>query len=175
MLGPVEQFPALSRSKWGSFDQSLLSKPSKAAMWELRRKLPSVKAQITHKQAIASIYDGILGDLLVSKETETRVQRSSSFPHYPILVDAYSRNRIYKQILGRGYHVGLSPYPNVHEMDGFRRIPGRSGNISNLVRSVLILPTHQGVTEEYARSLAHTVRQIVQAEGIMPQPALLRQ
>jgi len=48
----------------------------------------------------------------------------------------------------------LSLYPNVHEMEKFTDIPGRTTNVSELVRSIVTLPTHTRVTPAYAETLS---------------------
>ena len=68
----------------------------------------------------------------------------------PIHVDPERRTAIYKKIFSSGFDVGLSLYPNVHELEGFKHVPGRSKNVSRLVRSVITLPTHPRISEEYA-------------------------
>jgi perosamine synthetase len=145
-------------------DRSLLSRPSSAAMHELQRKLRSVEFNIAHRRTIASVYNEILGDCMVSNDTHAQTRLGSCFVSYPIVVDPEDRTRIYKRILSQGWDVGLSSYPNVHEMKGFKEIPGRSRNVSNLVRSTLTLPTHPRITEEYASRLAHSVRKAVSIE-----------
>jgi dTDP-4-amino-4,6-dideoxygalactose transaminase len=147
-----------------TLDGSLLTRPPKAAMWELGRKLPFVEADIERRQAIASIYDKILGDRFVSNDTNSHVRLGSSFAHYPIFVHRDYRDIVYRRVLGCNYHIGLSPYPNIHEMQVFKDVPGQSTNISTLVRSELTLPTHRRITEEYALRLAYSVRDAIWRE-----------
>jgi perosamine synthetase len=68
---------------------------------------------------------------------------------------------VYRDILNRGFDVGLSLYPNVHETENYTSIEGRTTNVSMLVRSVLTLPTHTKVTPTYADELAVTVRKVL--------------
>ena len=77
--------------------------------------------------------------------------------NYPLSVDLERRAEIYKAILAQGMDIGLSLYPNVHEMPGFTNIEGRSENVARLVRSVIYLPTHPRISEEYATRLADVV------------------
>ena len=164
-LDDTELLPS-SRVQNKTLDRSLLSRPTGAAMWELRRKLSSVECQLAHRRAIALIYDRVLGDRVVSKDTDAHVRRESSCVHYPIVVDREYGGQVYKSILAQGYHIGLSVYPNIHEMELFKGIPGRSRNVSNLVRSVLTLPTHSRVKEEYALQLAYAVRDAISSAEV---------
>lgn len=154
LSGEDRELLPLVRVESSSLDSSIVSRPSFGAMQEWERKLCSVESHIIHRRSISSIYDQILGDGLVSGETSSQVRKGSCFVNYPILVDAERRTRIYKHILSRGFDVGLSLYPNVHEMPGFTQIPGQSRSVSALVRSIITLPTHPIISEEYATSLA---------------------
>jgi dTDP-4-amino-4,6-dideoxygalactose transaminase len=71
------------------------------------------------------------------------------------------RDQVYRDILNRGFDVGLSLYPNVHETEGYTSIEGRTTNVSMLARSVLTLPTHTRVTPTYADELAVAVRKVL--------------
>jgi dTDP-4-amino-4,6-dideoxygalactose transaminase len=64
--------------------------------------------------------------------------------------------------------VGASLYPNCHEHERFRSAAGRSDNVRDLVRSVITLPTHPGVSEKYARVLAEAVNEAL--NGRDPRP-----
>jgi dTDP-4-amino-4,6-dideoxygalactose transaminase len=111
-----------------------------------------------HRKSIFATYVGKLHERLVSKETSAKVRERSGFVNCPILVEPHRRNAIYKKIFSSGFDVGLSLYPNVHELDGFRHITGRSENVSRLVRSVITLPTHPRISEEYAARLGNVIQ-----------------
>jgi perosamine synthetase len=147
-----------------TLDQSLLSRPSQAAMWELRRKLPSLVPQLAHRRSISTIYDLVLGDRFISDDTDTQVRRGSSFCNYPIFVDRQYRQAVYRSVIASGFDIGLSLYSNVHEMTEFKGVKGKSRNVSELVRSVLTLPTHSRITKEYAWRLAYTVSNAISVE-----------
>ena len=139
-------------------DATILSRPSSQAIREWDRKLGLVDQFIHHRRAIAAIYNRVLHDRLISRETAAEVREGSCLVNYPICVDPELRTDIYKKIIASGFDVGLSLYPNVHEMQGFDKIAGRSQNVSRLVRSVITLPTHFRISEEYAARLADVVK-----------------
>jgi perosamine synthetase len=153
------------RSDNNTLAPSLRTRPSKAAAWELTRKLPQVEGHLLRRRSIASIYHSFFAERLVSGETEALVMQNSSFIHYPIFVESDHRDAVYRRLLSTNYHVGISAYPNVHEIDGFKNIPGRSTNVANLVRSVITLPTHRKITEKYAAELAFAVRDAISVES----------
>ncbi len=138
-------------------DQTLLSRPSPQAFREWNRKLFSVTDFLRHRKAIAAIYDRRLGSFLVGKEASPEIRSGSCWLNFPIVVDSKRRTEIYKNILSQGMDVGLSLYPNVHEMPGFTNIDGQSENVARLVRSVIYLPTHPRISEDYATQLAEVV------------------
>ncbi|HEY2847591.1 MAG TPA: DegT/DnrJ/EryC1/StrS family aminotransferase [Pyrinomonadaceae bacterium] len=138
-------------------DQTILSRPSLEAFAEWNRKLHLILHFVRHRRTIAAIYDCLLGSFLVGKETAPEIRSGSCWVNYPIRVEPELRTEIYKKVLAQGMDIGLSLYPNVHEMPGFTNIAGRSENVANLVRSVLYLPTHPRISEEYARQLANVV------------------
>jgi perosamine synthetase len=80
-------------------------------------------------------------------------------------VDSKRRGEIIRRIIDKGFDVGVSLYPNVHELEGFSRIVGRLDNVARLVRSVVTLPTHPRISEEYARQLSTVIRHTVGIGG----------
>lgn len=147
----------VSRLESESLDASILSRPSLGALQEWLGKLESVSPMIARRRSIAKVYDRFLSQFMISPETSAQVRAGSCFVNYPICVDSNRRSRIFKNIVARGFDVGLSLYPNVHEMRGFDRGAGRSRNVSALVRSTITLPTHPRISAEYAERLASAV------------------
>src|SRR5205807_1138656 len=121
-----------------------------SAFAEWNSKFDSITSIIAHRRAIASIYDSYFKKISVSAETSDERRSESGFVNYPIAVSPEQQSSTYREILRQGFHVGLSLYPNVHEMQHFSSIPGRSTNISTLVRSIVTLPTHRRITMDYA-------------------------
>jgi len=157
----IEDILPLSRLETNSLDQTIRSRPSLAALDEWIRKLPRTDDIVKHRRSIAGVYDRHFRDICVSPETADAVRRESAFVNYPIVVDRERRDQVYHDILSRGFDVGLSLYPNVHETEGYTSIEGCTTNVSMLVRSVLTLPTHTRVTPAYADELAVTVRKVL--------------
>src|SRR5262249_43937847 len=111
--------------------------------------------------SIARVYDRHFRDICVSPETAEAVRSESAFVNYPIVVGQERRDQVYRAILSRGFDVGLSLYPNVHETEGYTSIEGRTAKLSRLVRSVVTIPTHTRVAPAYADELAVTVGQVL--------------
>ena len=148
-------------------DETILSRPSLQAMAEWDRKLATGEAIIRHRRSIADIYISELQDLLVARETSTEVRKASCLVNCPIHVDPERRGAILQKIFANGFDVGVSLYPNVHELPGFREIAGRSINVTQLVRSVITLPTHPRISKEYAARLSAVVRRAIGLANIL--------
>jgi perosamine synthetase len=144
-----------------SLDETILSRPSVSALAEWNRKFGEIPVINAHRRAIAAIYDKTFRNISVSAETDDAVRATSSFWHYPIIVGADKREHIYREVLRRGFDVGLMLYPNVHETEPYAMIEGRSSNVSILARSMITLPTHVRVTASYAERLAACVADVL--------------
>ena len=138
-------------------EDTVTSRPSLGAMEEWNGKISLIDEHIRHRRRIAAIYHPYLESRMVSPETSADIQSGSCFVNYPIFTDPARRGEVYKDILARGFDVGLSLYPNVHENPDFTSVPGHSRNVSALTRSVITLPTHPRITETYALQLAVAV------------------
>lgn len=137
-----------------AIDQSLTSKPARAAFAEWNAKFDRLAGYLAHRRAIAAIYDRYLGDLMVSREVDATTRASSCFVNYPVYVGEQRRNGLYKAMIQRGFDVGASLYPNCGDHDKFRDVPGATLRAHDLVRSVISLPTHPRVTPDYAAAIA---------------------
>jgi perosamine synthetase len=157
----IEDILPVSRLETVSLDQTIRSRPSLAALDEWIRKLPRIDDIVKHRRSIAEVYDRHFRDICVSSETADAIRSESAFVNYPIVVGQQRRDQVYRDILNRGFDVGLSLYPNVHETEGYTSIEGRTTNVSMLARSVLTLPTHTRVTPTYADELAVAVRKVL--------------
>ena len=152
-----QEILAMVRVESTSLDETILSRPTASALSEWNRKLDRVEGFLQHRRKIAAIYESTLAQHVVGKETPTEIRKSSCVVNYPVQVALERRDAVYRTLMAQGFDVGLSLYPNVHEMEGFEQIEGRSNNVARLVRSVISLPTHMRVSEEYATRLAAAV------------------
>jgi perosamine synthetase len=157
----VQNVTPLSRIE-STFAKTIMSKPSLSATSEWNRKLAYIDEYTRHRRSISTIYDKYFKNRSVSPETSDEIRSGSGYINYPIFVEPARRGTVYKDILSLGFDVGLSPYPNVHEVSGFTQIPGRSDNVSVLVRSVITLPTHPSISVSYAHKLACAVQSVLQ-------------
>ncbi|HET6943022.1 MAG TPA: DegT/DnrJ/EryC1/StrS family aminotransferase [Sphingomicrobium sp.] len=144
----------MSRMETTRLDDTIISRPALAAFGEWNRKFGDVADIVNHRRSIAAVYDRHFRQISVSAETPQKCRAEAGFVNYPIIVGRNSRNDIYRALLANNYDVALSLYPNVHEMKSFTHMPGRTTNVSELVRSIITLPTHTRVTPAYAEKLS---------------------
>lgn len=155
----LEDILPLSRLETVSLDETIRSRPAMAVFDEWNRKIGDIAKIVEHRRSIAAVYDCYFRDISVSAESSEVIRSGSAFVNYPIVVGYERRDRVYHDILNRGFDVGSSLYPNVHETETYTSIEGRTTNVSMLVRSVLTLPTHTKVTADYAHGLAAAVKE----------------
>ena len=152
--GEIVDVLPLSRIETASLDDTITSRPALAALGEWSRKFSDIADILNHRRSIAAVYDRYFRQISVSAETPEECRAEAGFVNYPIIVGRNSRDEIYRTLLANNYDVALSLYPNVHEMEKFTDIPGRTTNVSELVRSIVTLPTHTRVTPAYAETLS---------------------
>ena len=137
-----------------SLDSSLISRPSLAAFAEWDRKLDKIEGWLAHRRSIARIYGRRLGDRMVSASTAQVVFNGSCFVNFPVIIPEVRRDEICRDMMLSGFDVGRSLYPNVHRHPKFAAVDGTSNNVDRLVNSTIYLPTHFGVSEDYAEAIA---------------------
>lgn len=137
-----------------SLNSSLTSRPSLTAFAEWNRKLHKNDGWLAHRRFIARIYQRRLGDRMVSAKTEQSVFDGSCFVNFPVIVAEGRSDEVCRDMMLAGFDVGRSLYPNVHRHPKFSAAAGASDNVERLTRSSIYLPTHFGVSEEYAEAIA---------------------
>jgi hypothetical protein len=150
----IEDVFPLSRVETVSVDATITSRPHLNALKEWNAKFSTLPDRVSRRRSIAAIYDSYFRNLSVSAETSDTRRLESCFVNYPVVVGIDRRDELYRAMLTAGFDIGLSLYPNAHEVDTFRNIAGDTKNVSNLVRSVLTLPTHARIELDYADALA---------------------
>jgi len=132
----------LSRIETASLDDTITTRPALAALGEWSRKFSDIEEIVAHRRSIAAVYDRHFRKISVSAETPDERRAEAGFVNYPIVVGCDMRDEIYRALLANNYDVALSLYPDVHEMGSFTDLPGRTTNVSELVRSIVTLPAY---------------------------------
>jgi dTDP-4-amino-4,6-dideoxygalactose transaminase len=143
-----------------SLDSTITSRPALAAFAEWLRKLDWIDDWLAHRRSIAAIYRQRLGEYMVTADRASEdVIVGSCFVNFPIYVDEHSRDTIILEMMEAGFDLGLSLYPNCRTSPRLTNIAGSSDNINALTKRTLYLPTHFGVSEEYADTLSARMTQ----------------
>lgn len=142
---------------------SLKSRPALGAFKEWSSKLGASRLLIERRREISVIYRNSLGRMMVGADTCEDVLNGSCFNNFPIVVPSASRTRLFRDLIISGFDVGKSLYPNCHQHPKFLNLAGYTTNVSQLVRSTIYLPTHFGVSDDYAHSLANRVSELLQS------------
>jgi len=137
-----------------SLNATLTSKPALAAFAEWNRKLPKVAGWLAHRRSIARIYQRRLRHRMVSAANAQTVFNGSCFVNFPVTVPDARRDELAREMILSGFDVGRSLYPNVHRHQKFAVAAGVSKNVDRLVDGSIYLPTHFGVSEDYAEAIA---------------------
>ena len=142
------------RVETDAINPTLTSRPSLAAFAEWTGKLDHVPAWLAHRRRIASVYRERLCARMVGAETPENIVAGSCFTNFPVLVPDGRAAVIARSMMLAGYDVGRSLYPNAHRHPKFTAVEGKSANLDRMVTNTIYLPTHFGVTEDYARAIA---------------------
>jgi dTDP-4-amino-4,6-dideoxygalactose transaminase len=137
-----------------TIDATLTSRPHLSAFREWNRKIGSLDQARQKRVEIARVYHRVLGQHMVSGTVSTDEFNEGSWVMYPVITRAGTRDDIRRQMMIAGFDIGVNYYPNVHKHEKFANAPGKSTNTEDMVTNSLHLPTHFGVTPEYAEAMA---------------------
>jgi perosamine synthetase len=139
-------------------DPTLTSRPSFSAFAEWCAKLATVDAALAHRRKIARVYRQQLGRHMVSPNTTDSGLEGACFVNFPVLVPPQRCGDVMQRMMQSGYDVGRSLYPNVHRHPKFASVEGNSAHVDRLVVGTIYLPTHFGVSPEYAEEISERLR-----------------
>ena len=158
-INPVEF--SLPRIETSGLEENLTSTPHPYAYYEWNKKLKSIAVKLMHRRKIANIYNNYFSDIKISKETSSLVSNESGYVNYPIYIEESKRDKVYKEIILNNIDVGLSLYPACSMYSNFSSINGYSDNTEKLVKTIITLPTHSGVTHEYANYISSKILKLI--------------
>ena len=150
------------RIETDEINPTLTSRPSFAAFAEWTPKLGQIDAWLAQRRGIAAVYRKQLAAVMVGAETPEAIIAGSCFTNFPVLVPEDRCAEIARTIIVAGFDVGRALYPNAHRHPKFTSVDGLSKNIDRMVASTLYLPTHFGVSADYARAFASRLTQEIQ-------------
>jgi dTDP-4-amino-4,6-dideoxygalactose transaminase len=143
------------RIETAEIELTLTSRPALIAFAEWAQKLPNIDGWLAQRRRLASIYRRRLGRHMVGgADTSEAILAGSCFVNFPVIVPQDRCADIVRAMMCAGYDVGRSLYPNAHRHPKFTSVSGGSANVDNMVASSIYLPTHLGVTDNYAEAIA---------------------
>jgi dTDP-4-amino-4,6-dideoxygalactose transaminase len=127
-------------------EPSCLTQPNKIFYVELADKISSVFSQLEDRRLKAFfIYSNINKKYCLQMEHE--IFLNGSFINFPLIFkNKKIRDNFALLLLNSGIDVSTQLYRNVHQVDGYTSIAGKSSNISNIGDRLLFLPIHRSVS-----------------------------
>lgn len=145
------------RIETDEIDSTLASRPALAAFAEWTPKLERVERWLAKRRAIVDIYRAQIGGFMIGADTPDEIVSGSCFANFPVFIPKEHCSQMARSLTLDGFDVGRALYPNAHRHPKFVDTPGESTNVDELVASTIYLPTHFGVTPDYAHALATRV------------------
>jgi perosamine synthetase len=145
------------RIETGAINPTLTSRPALAAFAEWAPKLARTEDWLAERRALAAIYRRTLHGLMVGVDTPEEIITGSCFTNFPVLLPQDRVPEIARALMLAGFDVGRALYPNAHRHPKFTGVAGHSTNVDRMVASTIYLPTHFGVSADYARAIAAKV------------------
>lgn len=152
---------SLPRIESIKLSEDLLSLPHSHAYHEWNNKLMSMPEMLLHRRKIFSVYSKYFSNIQISKETKISILDESACVNYPIYIGVKRRNSLYKEVIIKNIDVGLSLYPSCSKYPNFNNIKGYSDNSENLASSIITLPTHARITEDYANYISKVILKLI--------------
>ena len=145
------------RIETDAINPTLTSRPALAAFAEWAPKLARTEGWLAERRALAAVYRQTLGAVMVGADTPEEIIAGSCFTNFPVLVPAHRCPEIARALMLAGFDVGRALYPNAHRHPKFTGVAGHSANVDLMVASTIYLPTHFGVSADYAHAIAAKV------------------
>lgn len=130
----------------------------------LRRKLTRLDAYVEGRRRVAARYREGLGDMAGAGLLLPTVTAGNDHVYYVYVVRHPERDRILKELQGRGINLNISyPWP-VHTMSGFEGLGYQTGSLpvtEKLAKEIFSLPMYPGLTEQDQDTVMRHVREVV--------------
>ena len=161
LLGRDTRVLEYARIESARFDGSLASRPHPAAFTEWMHKLDGAPQLLARRRDVARIYQSELSEFAVSQPTAADMQEGC-FVNYPIMVRPERRDEVCQTMIRQGFDIGRSLYCNSHRLPLYAGLQGKSDNIDKLANGSVYLPTHFGVSHQYAKDIAGALKVLLE-------------
>ena len=141
--------------KFGTMDSSYFTKPSKLFYFEIQKKIHKYKDYLEHRRKISLIYFKYLKNISVPYNvTALQICQSSC---YNYLIYVKNRDQLRMKILKDNFLLGKIFYENCKNLNQLKKYKGFTENINNLMKHLIILPTHLRVSSSDAKNLSKAI------------------
>ena len=143
----------------GKFDESYFTQPSVGFFREIFSKINEINIIQKHRVEIFLIYYKYLKNFSVPKNINKKQILSSSCYNFLIF---HNKSKLVRKILFKqGYDTGKSLYDNLNQLTNYKIKKINTMNLDRLYKNLIVLPTHQSVTKEYATNLSKKLLEVV--------------
>jgi dTDP-4-amino-4,6-dideoxygalactose transaminase len=144
--------------KTTEINSSYFSVPSNAAVNELNFKISNYNKIVIHRRKISLNYYSFLKNISIPKQITTKDIIQSDCFNYLILCKSENHKNFLNNILiENNFDTGLHFYYNCKNFKKFANIYGKTSNLDNLIKRLLILPTHPRISIKYSTTLSQAI------------------
>jgi perosamine synthetase len=129
--------------------------PSDAQFDSWAKQLTDAAAIIAHQRAIAAIH----ADAHVSDIAPGCYNKS------PVTVPAALRDTIHRELVLHGYDNSSHFYRNCNTVSDFAAYRTDTPNLDTYDASVIVLPNHQGISAQHAKSVVRAIALLIETAG----------
>lgn len=140
--------------KIGKIDKTYFTKPSNLFYQEISNKMKFFKINQSHRRKISNIYYNYLKHMSIPHDITLNQINNSSAIHY--LIYHKHSDKIKRRLLNNNFDVGKIFYENCSFLFGKRKFK-KNNNIDDLVKNIILLPTHEFITPVYAEKLSKKI------------------
>lgn len=140
-----------------SIEKNYFKKPTDGFYKEIDKKIENYYKIISHRRKIAKIYFKYLKNIsIIPKNFKTKDIDNNSFNFY--LIKHKESKKIREHLILKGHSVGKNYYENCsYVVNGRHKTP----NLDNLIKHLLILPTHSDITPGYAKKISLEIQNFI--------------
>lgn len=142
----------------GRIDKSYFTKPSNLFYQEISNKMKLLKKNLSHRRKISNIYYNYLKHISIPYDlTPSQINHSSTI-HY--LIYHKHSDELKQRLLNYNFDVGKIFYENCSHLYGNAKNK-KQKNIDDLIKNIILLPTHELITPDYAIKLSKKILNLI--------------
>lgn len=141
--------------------------PSTTQVRSWTTQLAKARDIVEHQRRIAAVYTAALPEkMLQSCFTEglsgEKKLPNGTYNRYLIVVPKAVREAMHNHLISRGFDTSLHFYRDCSQLEVFNSWSRQLPNLAEMAQRVLVLPTHIGVSDDYALKLATELKKFLE-------------